>query len=186
MYLFTLALLAGALGYLLATGSFGRRFDEQTHKLRSTSPRYTGMIERRWKALFRRSDVDTFRAWALGLGAKLLPADFRQWLSGLSTEDAEQFQRSLDEYANSLGFNLDELIDGGLDHDPRLRQVFVEAIVVYSPAYRKARKAQEQAAVEQGEQKGDSETEIQAAEKVPSRRKSNNGGSEPVEVPASD
>lgn len=186
MYLFTLALLAGALGYLLATGPYGQRFGEQTQRLRSASSRRPGTIERRWKALFRQADVDTFRAWALGPGVKLLPADLRQWLSGLSAEEAGQFQRSLDEYAGSLGFDLDELIDGGLDHDPRLRQVFVEAIVVYSPAYRKARKAQEQAADEQGEQRDGGETEIQAAEKVPSRRKSNHGGSEPVEIPASD
>jgi len=57
---------------------------------------------------------------------------------------SEISRASLFSKPNSLGFRLDQLVEGGLDRDPRMRQVFVEAIVVYSPAYRKARQAQQQ------------------------------------------
>jgi hypothetical protein len=58
----------------------------------------------------------------------------------------------LADYAKGLGFSLNELVDGGLDQDPFMRQVFVEAIVVYSNAYRKAKRAHQQAKVKKAEQ----------------------------------
>lgn len=186
MYLLTLALLSAAVGYLLATGRFGRRMDETTGRVRTTTARWISNIGDQWKGLFnRQAQADAFRAWALGSGASLLPDDFKKWLAGLTAGEAQDFSRALGEYADSLGFSLASLVEGGLDHDPRMRQVFVEAIVVYSPAYRKVRKAQEQAQVE-AEKTAAREADVKAAEKAPSRRKDHNGAKESSEVAAAD
>jgi hypothetical protein len=146
MYLLTLLILFILLGYLLAGSRFGERLDSATGKTTASSKRWLSRVGERWRSFFKRSEpTDTFRLWALGAGAGLFPQDFKTWLSGLSPAEAREFHLALDEYADSLGFNLAQLIDGGLDQDPIMRQVFVEAIVVYSPAYRRARQAQQQA-----------------------------------------
>jgi len=149
MYLLSLLVLFILLGYLLATSRFGRRMDDATGRAAASSRRWTSRLGDRWRGLFnRQAKAEAFRSWALGPGSGLFPQDFKTWLSGLSDAEAVEFRHSLDEYADSLGFNLTQLIEGGLDQDPRMRQVFVEAIVVYSPAYRRARQAQQQAAKE--------------------------------------
>lgn len=191
MYLLSLLILTALTGYLLAIGGFGRKVDQRASSLRARTTRWADRTEDRWRALFtRRADSNAFRAWALGGGAGLLPQEFRHWLAGLSDEEAQHFSMALDEYANSLGFSIRKLVEGELDHDPRMRQVFVEAVVVYSPAYRKVRKAQQ--AAEEAEQaaaeaeQAAAEAEQKAAEKAPSRRKSSNGAKEPAEVAATD
>ncbi len=187
MYLFTLALLSAAMGYLLATGRFGRRVDETTGRARSQARVRLNRVEDRFNALFRRSArPDAFRAWALGPGAGLFPPDFKGWLAGLSEPEAHDFSRALDEYAASLGFDLGRLVEGGLDHDPIMRQVFVEAIVVYSPAYRKVRKAQQQVADEAEKNAPPPQAEVKAAEKTPSRRQNHNEAKEASETAAAD
>ena len=149
MYLLALLVLFTLIGYLLATSWFGDRMDDAAERVTASSRRWTGRLGERWRALFNRHpEAEAFRSWALGSGAELFPQDFKTWLASLSDAEARDFRHSLDEYADSLGFNLTKLIEGGLDHDPRMRQVFVEAIVVYSPAYRRARQAQQQAAKE--------------------------------------
>jgi hypothetical protein len=147
MYLLSLLVLFALLGYLLASSRFGERLDGATGRAVASTKRWTGWLGERWRGLFnRRAETEAFRAWALGQGAALFPQDFKTWLSSLSESEAWAFRRSLEEFADSLDFNLAQLIDGSLDQDPRMRQVFVEAIVVYSPAYRRARQAQQQAA----------------------------------------
>ena len=150
MYLLALLVLFTLIGYLLATSRFGDRVDEATERVDCFVETADGSYGRALaEALFNRQpETEEFRSWALGPGADLFPQDFKTWLASLSEAEARDFRHSLDEYADSLGFNLTKLIDGGLDHDPRMRQVFVEAIVVYSPAYRRARQAQQQAAKE--------------------------------------
>jgi hypothetical protein len=140
MYLITLVIIFGLLGYVIATSRLGNKVDRTAGKVSATY-----QIEDRWKGLFRRRiSPNAFRVWAAGPGKSLLPEDFRKWLNGLSEQEAQEFAQALDLYANSLGFKLDDLVQGGLDQDPIMRQVFVEAIVVYSPAYRKARQAKQQ------------------------------------------
>jgi hypothetical protein len=147
MYLLTLLVLFILLGYLLAGSRFGQRLDSATGRTTASSKRWLSRQGERWRSLFgRKEQTDTFRLWALGVGAGLFPQDFKTWLSSLSPAEARDFHLALDEYADSLGFSLPQLVDGGLDQDPIMRQVFVEAIVVYSPAYRRARQAQQQAA----------------------------------------
>lgn len=166
MYLFSLVLLFALLGYILAISRFGRTIDAATEH-------WMGQFDRRWRSLFkRRSQTRDFRVWALGVGAPLLPDDFKSWLARLSTEEAQDFNWSLIEYTKSLGLQLDQLLGGSLDRDPRMRQVYVEAIVVYSPAYRKARQALQKAAADAEKNlNAGPDADKQAAEKAPSRRK---------------
>ena len=177
MYLLALLVLFTLIGYLLATSWFGDRVDDATGRVTASSRRWTGRLGERWRALFnRRPEAEAFRLWALGPGAEFFPQDFKTWLVSLSEAEARDFRHSLDEYADSLGFNLTKLIEGGLDHDPRMRQVFVEAIVVYIQAYRRARQAQQQAAKEgKAAKKAVPETGPRAAEKSNGR-----GKTEPV------
>lgn len=185
MYLFTLLVLFTLLGYLLASSRFGESVDRATGRASASTKRWTTRLGDRWRALFgRQGQAEAFRSWALGPGAGLFPQDFKTWLAGLSDAEARLFRNSLDEYGDSLGFSLTQLIEGGLDHEPIMRQVFVEAIVVYSPAYRRARQAQQQAAkdgsatkksgsqaggqmAEQGNGRGQSEPVAEAAEPAP-------------------
>jgi hypothetical protein len=172
MYLLTLLVLFALLGYLLASSRFGQRLDGATDRAAASTRRWTGRLGDRWRGLFnRRSQDEAFRVWALGPGAGLFPQDFKTWLAGLSEAEAQDFRHSLDEYADSLGFNLPQLIDGGLDQDPIMRQVFVEAIVVYSPAYRRARQAQQQAAKNGDRRKTGQKAEGKAGEKSNGRGK---------------
>jgi hypothetical protein len=177
MYLLALLVLFALIGYLLATSWFGDRVDDATDRVTASSKRWTGRLGERWRGLFHRQpESEAFRSWALGPGSELFPQEFKTWLTGLSIDEARDFRHSLDEYADSLGFNLSKLIDGGLDQDPIMRQVFVEAIVVYSPAYRRARKAQQQAAKDgKAAKKTTPETGPRAAEKSNGR-----GATEPV------
>jgi hypothetical protein len=177
MYLIALLVLSALLGYLLATSWFGDRLDAATGRVTASSRRWTSRLGDRWRALFNRQpQAEAFRSWALGSGAELFPQDFKIWLASLSDAEARDFRYSLDEYGDSLGFNLTELIEGGLDHDPIMRQVFVEAIVVYSPAYRRARQAQQQAAKEgKAAKKTAPEADTRTAEKSNGR-----GMTEPV------
>jgi hypothetical protein len=179
MYLLALLLAFGLLGYLLALSQRStRRKDAKTRRLaRQTAEQ----VRSRWNNLFARgSQSMDFLDWANGPGANLFPDDFKKWLRDLSQAELDDFVHSLAIYANSLGFSLVELVSGGLDREPIMRQVFVEAIVVYSPAYRRARQAQQEAEAaakaRTQAQEGDGK---QAAEKSSSRRIA-----EPGEAPA--
>ncbi|GAG01209.1 unnamed protein product, partial [marine sediment metagenome] len=86
------------------------------------------------------------------------------------------FTRALNEYAASLGYSLTDLVEGDYDGKPALMQVFVEAIVIYSQEYRKAREVQQAEADKEEAAPADDEasasTEVKKpAEKSTSRRK---------------
>jgi hypothetical protein len=153
MYLVVFLILAVVVGYLLAGSRLGRRVDKTTSSLTKTSQSWADAVESRWRALFsRRSRPEAFRDWALGDGSSQFTREFRDWLADLSAGESQEFCLALADYAKGLGFSLNELVDGGLDQDPFMRQVFVEAIVVYSNAYRKAKRAHQQAKVKKAEQ----------------------------------
>lgn len=176
MYLLSLVILFGLLGYIFATSRWAQKVDATMDRVASPFRSLSRPLVGAWKSVFPSREVrNEFRDWALGVGARLLPADLKAWLAGLSEEEARQFHSSLAEYADSLGFDLSELVDGSLDQDPRMRQVFVEAIVVYSPAYRKARQAREK--TETGKNSSSpADSETRSAEKAASRRKGDNNG----------
>lgn len=146
MYLLALVLVFAVIGYLLAGTRLGERVDRASDRVSASSRSWADKAEASWRSLFKgRSRADDFLDWVAGPGADSLPDDFKDWLAVLSIEEVREFTSALVVVAHSLGFELDTLVDGGLDQQPILRQVFVEAIVVYSDAYRKAKQALEEA-----------------------------------------
>jgi hypothetical protein len=171
MDLIILVLVFAVLGYFLGVSRIGKQVDRATERLTENTGKLADNLESRWKALFKRpSSGDFFRNWVAGSGASLFPDEFKDWLKGLSEQEAREFTNALGEYSKSLGFNLTQLVEGGLDQEPILRQVFVEAVVVYSSAYRKAKTAHQQSEANESNKAPQPESEIKPAEKNASRR----------------
>jgi len=146
MDLAILILVFAVIGYLFGVSRFGRKVDEAAEKAVNSSKKLADGVDQRWRSRFgRKQDEDPFRRWVSGAGANMFTEEFKSWLNSLSVSEAGDFSRAVDQYGSSLGFSLKSLVDGGLDQDPMLRQVFVEAIAVYSSAYRKAKTAHQQA-----------------------------------------
>lgn len=186
MALIILVIVAVVIGYFLARSRYSDTIDETAEKVSSTSRSWAdsagGWVNTR---VLRRKSAEPFREWAAGPGAEQLPDDFKEWLEGLSDEETTEFIRSLDKYSASLGYSVDELVDGGYDGKPALMQVFVEAIVIYSQEYRKAREVQQAEAEKdttEGDEASTSKEDKKPAEKSVSRRKQ--GSSEASESAA--
>ena len=168
MHLLVLLVIFLLVGYVLADSRFSERVDRAAGDVTVASKNLANNVEARWKNLFRRqSPADAFRNWAAGAD---LPQDFISWLASLSDREMYDFTHALADYARGLGFDLNVLIQGGLDQEPILRQVFVEAIVVYSDAYRKARKALDDAEQAEAKESASKDGKKPAAKKA-SRRK---------------
>jgi hypothetical protein len=171
MDLIILVLVFAVLGYFLGVSRFGKQVDRAAGRLTLTTGKVADNLESRWKSLFKRPQpAEVFRNWVAGAGTGLFPDEFKAWLKGLSQQEAREFTTSLGEYGRSLGFSLQQLVDGGLDQEPILRQVFVEAVVVYSSAYRKAKTARQQSEAKESKKAPQPEVEIKSAEKSASRR----------------
>jgi hypothetical protein len=177
MALIILLIAAVVIGYFLARSRYSTKIDETAEKVSSTSRSWTdragGWVNTR---ILGRTSADPFREWAAGPGAATLPDDFKEWLAGLTDQEAADFTRALDKYADSLDYSLTELVEGDYDGKPALVQVFVEAIVIYSQEYRKAREVQQSEAeaetdTDSDESAGESAEEKKVAEKSTSRRK---------------
>lgn len=171
--------IAGIVGYLLAGSRYGRKIEQTTEQISESSE---SLLERskRWlrERFGREKPQDNFVAWASGKGSAHFPKEFTEWLKGLSPEEAARFTSSLSTHAESLNFDLDELVSGEMENKPALMQVFVEAVVVYSHEYRKAQEAQSEASKADREKAGQKKAAEPSpsdgkavAEKQPSRRK---------------
>jgi len=170
MNLVVLLIIFLLLGYVLADTRLGERVDRAAEGAASSSRNLADRVEASWKAMFRRgSRADSLRTWAAKPGSDL-PDEVKTWLVGMPESELKDFSQALANYTQGLGFNLDTLVEGGLDDQPILRQVFVEAIVVYSDAYRKAKKALEQAEAENKKETEPTDGK-KPAEKQASRRK---------------
>ena len=178
LILFILAFMV--IGYILARteSSDQSQISNKTEDILTTQP---GKLVGWWQARFGgRKQASRFRAWVGGTPAGIFPEDFKTWLAQLSSAQAVAFTRGLNSYAHGLGYDLDQAIEGGLDKQPRMKSVFVEAIVVYSQAYRKAKQVNqenEKKAPEAARQEGPT-NDKQTAEKTQSRRRN-----EPVPIP---
>jgi hypothetical protein len=175
MDLLLLFLVFGVIGYFLGVTHFGGNADHTTEKLAVNSKRWMDRLDDDFKTAFtRRSFALDFRAYVTGKAAELFPSEFRDWIEDLSERELQDFIHALVDYSHGLDFSLTELVNGGLDNDPRMRQVFIEAIVVYSPAYRKAKQARQKAepADEQEIQPAEGGNGKLPAEKAPGRRSS--------------
>ena len=147
MELLTLFLIFGISGILIGMLRSGKKTGSSSTRTPISTKKLASRVEGKWRTLFSPSSQgrDSFQAWATGTGANLFPDEFTVWLVRLPEPEADGFSLRLSDYAQGLGFRLKDLMDGSLDRDPMLRQVFVEAIVVYSQAYRKAKQARQQA-----------------------------------------
>jgi hypothetical protein len=171
MDLIILVLIFAVLGYFLGVSRFGKQVDRATEQLTLTTGKVADNLEGRWKSFIKRPQPgEFFRNWVASAGASLFPDEFKAWLKSLSSQEAREFTSALGEYSNSLGFSLNKLVDGGLDQEPILRQVFVEAVVVYSSAYRKAKTALQQSEAKEAKKAPLLEGEAKPAEKSASRR----------------
>jgi len=147
MELLTLFLIFGISGILIGMLRSGKKTGSSSTRTPISTKKLASRVEGKWRTLFSTTNQtrDSFQAWATGTGASLFPDEFTVWLVRMPESEADTFSSKLSDYAQGLDFRLRDLMDGSLDRDPMLRQVFVEAIVVYSQAYRKAKKARQQA-----------------------------------------
>lgn len=178
MELVILLLVVAIIGYFLAI-RYSHRVDKAAADAAQKATVTTKNLVDKSKSGAKASPVKSkttipFKAWATGPGAPDLPDDFKTWLAGLSDPDAETFTRALQQYAASLGFKLDQLVNGELENNLPLKQAFLDAIVLYSQVYRKS----QQARLEVSTQVAPAEipampvdSEIPPAEKQSSRRK---------------
>jgi hypothetical protein len=179
MWLILLLVAAGVVGYFFARSRFSKPVEDTASKVGTatveTTKENSGKASSWWQKQFGRGDVsDPLRVWAAGAGATQLPEDFKSWLAGLSEEEAKAFAKSLYDYGKGLGYDFDKLVDGSLGSQPAKMQVYVEAVVVYSQAYRKAKQAQKESETAKAEASAASNSSDgkTAAEKSASRRKS--------------
>jgi hypothetical protein len=179
MWLFLFIVAAGVGGYFFARSRFSKPVEDTASKVGTvtvdTTKQYTGKASSWWQKQFGSGRTsDPFRAWAAGAGSPALPEDFKSWLAGLPEDEAKSFTKSLYDYGKGLDYDFDKLVDGSLDSQPARMQVYVEAVVVYSQAYRKAKQAQKEAdaaKTEAGATNNSSDGKT-TAEKSVSRRKS--------------
>ncbi len=143
MQLVILLLIVAWLGYRLAKSQTGTKIDkvvvsstEKSKELFFRSRNWLGSTLGR-----NNRQNQPLRVWALGVGAELFPLDFRQWLAGLSDEQADQFEQSLTMHLTSLGYQPEKVISKQESQNPAFLQIFVEAVVVYSREYQKAVRA---------------------------------------------
>ncbi len=182
MEFLTLFLIFGISGVLIGILQSGRRDKKVSGGTTISAKKLASKVEGRWRNLFGSTPRGriSFQEWATGPGSVLFPDEFTDWLAGLSQSTADAFTLKLADYAHGLGFNLTELMDESLDRQPILRQVFVEAIVVYSQAYRKAKQARQQV---EGSKNTASENALKSLEKKANQRAS--GSASEASTPAS-
>jgi hypothetical protein len=144
MTLLLFIIIAVVIGYFFARSRYSQSIDDTAGKVAASSRSWSGRADDWWKSrVMKRSPALPFKEWAAGPGADLLPEDFKSWLAGLSEQDATDFTRALDAYSSDLGYSLKELVDGEYASKPAMMSVFVEAIVVYSQEFRKAKEVDE-------------------------------------------
>ena len=170
MILLLILILGVALVILLSRPQDSKPTDSVTKQASSTARSWADRAGEWLQSSSSESKTITFREYATGKGSKHFPADFKKWLKSLSDADAAQFTTALNDYSKGLGYNLAELVEGGLDDRPSLLNVFVEAIVIYSQEYRKARNAREEVD-ESEEEESKAADEKKPAQKRASRRK---------------
>jgi hypothetical protein len=184
MELILILLAVALIGYLLARSQYSKKVDNATGQVVNTSKDLAGKTEDLWRKQFAKGKyAEGLRGWAAGPAANELPEDFKTWLAGLSDKEAQAFTKELFNYLSGLGYDLPKLISGQIVLAPPQRQVFVETIVVYSQAYRKAKEARKEAekTAAPAEQAAPADDK-QPAEKSVSRRRGDS--SETSEAPA--
>lgn len=179
MTLIVLLVLAGILGYWLARTRTGERLSQRAGELagqaRNLGGRSTDWVGQRL-GLSRKPR--SLRTWAAE--SPDLSSEVRSWLVSLNDEQAAAFALALNNHAETLGLDLNRLFSGELDDDEQQRKVYVEAVSIYSQAYRKAREISQEEAPSASQHKPEGEVVAGkvVAEKKPSRRQRNSQAEE--------
>lgn len=173
MYLLLMLLIFALIGYLLAESRVGKRIDGAAVDASRSSRKWFGNTADRMRSVIGiKSLHDKFDVWVNTIGISVLPSDFKNWYASLAKDEAKEFTHALSAHLKSLKFDLRKLVDGSIDQDPMLRQVFVETIVVYSQEFRKAKQAHKEDDREEDETSDNGNEDKKMAEKRTSRRKS--------------
>lgn len=186
MSLLIMLLVVAGLGYMLARSTTGERLEDAAgqvvERTRALGDQASGQIQRR----MGRMRPIAMQAWVAT--AVDIPEDFKHWVSNLNKSDAESFSHALQSHTRTMGLDLMQLVNGELDHQPELRKVYVEAVSVYSQAYRKAREAQQDGKTKTASKEdGDPAPVVEEktpAEKSVSRRRQNPESLNTGEAPA--
>jgi len=175
MDLLILLLIFALLGYLLGISHTRASANQAAEKSAPKAKSWAGRMGSRWVSILNpRSFSLQFREWAIKEFPELFPEEFKSWLVGLNEAQLNEFVKTLNDFSHNSGYSLSQLIEGDLDNDPRMRQVFVEAISVYSQAYRKAREANDKKTASLGKEnseKAQGADDKPLAEKASSRRR---------------
>jgi len=178
MYLFLLLVIFAVLGYLIAKSRIGDKVDQTAGSIYDSSREFTNKSIGRWSSYFNRRQREiNFLTWMRSDGTDLLPEEFMNWLIGLTDGEANDFYNDLTIFTRGFGLNIESLVNGGLDQDPVMRQVFVETIVIYSDAYRKAKNAQDRARAHESEK---TNKELEEKDNGSARDKNRRKKQEPV------
>ncbi len=140
MSFFLLFIIFAAIGYLFATTKLGDQIEQKSSE-----------VVAQVKSTFRRTEpapqgAPTDLAAPVGEWVKkssAVPDDFRGWYLSLTAAEAQRFEKALASHGQETGLKFSLLLSGNLDRQPERRKVYVEAVSVYSQAYRKAREALE-------------------------------------------
>lgn len=146
MYLILLLVVFLLLGFLLSkskiSGNIDRSAKVVTGKTRDLAARYKDWLSVRLGS--RRKGL-TFIHWVKRNGGNYFSEEFTSWLNEISEVERQKFVTALGDFMQGLGYDLKKFDDGSLDNKPSLLQIYVEAVVIYSNAYRKAKQAQKEA-----------------------------------------
>jgi hypothetical protein len=175
MYLLVFLIGFGVIGYYLARSSYAVRAEQRAGHVAQAPKRLSENLADWWRNRFgEHSPVDPFITWARNQGALHFPEDFNTWLAGLSPQESHAFTVALQDYTSGLGFDLASLTDDGMKNKPSLMQVYVEAVVIYSQAYRRAKETRQKAekTVTDDQEAKQAKEGKKTAEKQVSRRRS--------------
>jgi len=146
MYLVFFFVVFASIGYLLASSRFSGQIDQTAESIADKPRTWIARFrDRGRKTLPVSTPTHPFVLWSAGEGVHFLPDDFRTWLTSLPPQEADAFALALEGYAQGLGFQLGDLTHESLQAKPALMQVYVEALTIYSQAYRKAKQAHKSA-----------------------------------------
>jgi hypothetical protein len=140
MSLILLFLIFAAIGYLFAFSNLGDRFEEAG----------SGVVDQVKESVRRTQtappDESAVSPAPVGEWVKrssAVPDEFRGWYLSLPAQETKRFEKAVAAHAQETGLKFSLLFNGDLDRQPERRKVYVEAVSVYSQAYRKAREALE-------------------------------------------
>ena len=136
MQLIVLILIAVVVGYLIARSRASKAIDK------TASDAYTAskdLVSKTSDRLRNRPSSDQLKAWVAGAGSEYFQPDFKDWLAALNKEQAQSFTSALTDHMASLGYSLQDLLDGKFQNESDKVKSYAGAIESYSQVYRQAR-----------------------------------------------